>query len=70
MLSKNSQPQNGIHTTWLHLYKILKNADVPGRTVDKNSVSAGDTSSTPGPGRFHMLQSNYTREPQLLSQGA
>ena len=34
---------------------------IPGGTVDNNlPVSAGDTGLIPGPGRFHMLQSNKT----------
>ena len=41
----------------------------PGSTVDKNpSANAGDTGSTPDPGRFHMPRSNKTDAPQLLSQ--
>ena len=33
--------------------------DFPGGLVNKNlPANAGDTSSIPGPGRFHMLQSN------------
>ena len=36
--------------------------------VDKNSpVNAGDTDSIPGPGRCHMIWSNWARAPQLLS---
>ena len=30
-------------------------------------ANAGDTGSSPGLGRSHMLWSNYAREPQLLS---
>ena len=30
-------------------------------------ANAGDTGSSPGPGRSHMLQSNQARVPQLLS---
>ena len=32
----------------------------------KICLNAGDTVSIPGPGRFHMLQSNKTHIPQLL----
>ena len=33
--------------------------DFPGGTVDKNPpANAGDTGSSPGPGRFHMPRSN------------
>ena len=33
--------------------------DFPGGTVVKNlPANAGDTGSSPGPGRYHMLQSN------------
>ena len=42
--------------------------DFPGGAVVKNlPANAGDTSSIPGPGRSHMLQSNQARVPQLLS---
>ena len=30
-------------------------------------ANARDMDSIPGPGRTHMLQSNYTRAPQLLN---
>ena len=44
-----------------------------GGTVDKNSPgNAGDTGSIPGPGRFHIPQSNYspqatTTEPEYCN---
>ena len=40
----------------------------PGGAAVKNPpASAGDTGSSPGPGRSHMPRSNWAREPQLLS---
>ena len=40
----------------------------PGGAVVKNPpANAGDMSSSPGPGRSHMPQSNEARAPQLLS---
>ena len=40
----------------------------PGGAVVKNPLAnAGDTGSSPGPGRSHMLRSSWAREPQLLS---
>ena len=40
----------------------------PGGAVVKNPpANAGDTGSRPGLGRSHMPQSNWAREPQLLS---
>ena len=40
----------------------------PGGAVVKNPpADAGDTGSSPGPGRAHMPQSNKARAPQLLS---
>ena len=40
----------------------------PGGTVVKNlPANAGDTGSSPGLRRSHMLQSNKARVPQLLS---
>ena len=48
--------------------KMGEGGDFPGGTVVKNPpANAGDTGSSPGPGRFHMPQSNWAREPQLLS---
>ena len=42
--------------------------DFPGGAVVRNlPANAGDTGSSPGPGRSHMLQSNYACAPQLLS---
>ena len=42
--------------------------DFPGGTVVKNPpANAGDTSSSPGPGRSHIPRSNKARAPQLLS---
>ena len=39
----------------------------PGGTVVKNPpANSGDTGSSPGPGRSHMLWSNSVCEPQLL----
>ena len=38
-----------------------------GAVVESLPANAGDTGSSPGPGRFHMLQSNEFRAPQLLS---
>ena len=35
--------------------------------VENQPANAGDTGSSPGPGRFHMLRSNKARVPQLLS---
>ena len=42
--------------------------DFPGGAVVKNPLAnAGDTGSSPGPGRSHMPWSNKARAPQLLS---
>ena len=49
----------------------MNNEGFPGDTVVKNlPANAGDTGSSPGPGRSHMPRSNWTREPQLLSPHA
>ena len=41
---------------------------LPGGAVVENlPADAGDTGSSPGLGRSHMLWSNWAREPQLLS---
>ena len=40
-------------------HKIVYEGDFPGGAVVKNpSANAGDTGSSPGPGRSHMLRSN------------
>ena len=38
-----------------------------GAVVENPPANAGDTGSSPGLGRSHMLRSNWAREPQLLS---
>ena len=38
--------------------------------VKNPHANAGDTSSIPGPGRFHMLRGDKTHAPHLLSLGA
>ena len=38
-----------------------------GAVVGNLPANAGDTGSSPGLGRAHMLRSNWAREPQLLS---
>ena len=46
--------------------KVVKG--FPDGTVVKNPpANTGDTGSSSGPGRSHMLRSNWAREPQLLS---
>ena len=35
--------------------------------VENPPANAGDTGSSPGLGRSHMLRSDWAREPQLLS---
>ena len=47
---------------------LKKSWDFSGGTVVKNlPASAGDTGSSPGLGRSHMLRSTSARAPQLLS---
>ncbi|KAJ8793713.1 hypothetical protein J1605_003524 [Eschrichtius robustus] len=46
----------------------ISERDFPGGTVvESPPANAGDTGSSPGPGRPHMLQSNWAHAPQLLS---
>ena len=48
--------------------KKLQEWGFPGGAVVENPLAnAGDTGSSPGLGRSHMLRSNWAREPQLLS---
>ena len=53
----------------LHCSPTLKvGLGFPGGAVVENlPANAGDTGSSPGPGRSHMPRSNWAREPQLLS---
>ena len=46
----------------------LRNKGFPGGAVVENlPANAGDAGSSPGLGRSHIPQSNWAREPQLLS---
>ena len=46
----------------------MRNGGFPGGAVVENlPANAGDTGSSPGLGRSHMLRSSWAREPQLLS---
>ena len=55
--------------SWSNFKVVLKNdLGFPGGTVVESlPANAGDRGSSPGLGRSHMPQSNYAREPQLLS---
>ena len=62
-------------SSWVPIQGLLKRAsfkkclswDFPGGTVVENlSANAGDTGLIPGPGRSHMLRSNWACAPQLL----
>lgn len=47
--------------------KKIKIQDIPGGTVDTNPpANAKDTGPIPGPGGFHVAQSNWAHVPQLL----
>ena len=52
--------ENGDHNnTYLNIVLKIKWNDFPGGTVVKNPpANAGDTGSSPGPGRSHMPRSN------------
>ena len=51
-----------------HAATKKKKKGFPGGAVVENlPANAGDTGSSPGLGRSHMLWSNWAREPQLLS---
>ena len=67
--SRNKQlllPSKGKQCFLWYLKRLM--GDFPRGTVVKNlPASAGDTGSSPGPGRSHMPQSNRSRVPQLLS---
>ena len=52
----------------MNLIQYLKTEGFPGGAVVENPpANAGDTGSSPGLGGSHMPQSNWAREPQLLS---
>ena len=49
-------------------YIEIDERDFPGGAVVRNPpANAGDTGSSPGPGRSHMPWNNSARAPQLLS---
>ena len=56
------------HTT---IYKMDNNKNLLGflgdTVVESPPANAGDTGSSPGPGRSHMPRSNGAHAPQLLS---
>ena len=70
-LSHEGSPRNPFLFKYLHQYllsKVFKFWDFPVGAVVKNPpANAGDTGSSPGPGRSHMPQSKYAHAPQLLS---
>ena len=52
---------------WIFHNLISYLSDFPRGPVVKNPpANAGDMGSIPGPGRFHMMWSNYAHEPLLL----
>ena len=52
------------HSLW---YKNRAGGFPGGAVVENPLANAGDTGSSPGPGRSHMLQINQAHVPQLLS---
>ena len=55
-------------TIWKNTNKKVDSWDFPAGAVVKNPpANAGDTGSSPGPGRSHMPRSNWACAPQLLS---
>ena len=50
-----------------YLIKKEKKGFPGGAVVENLPANSGDTGSSPGLGRSHMLWSNWAREPQLLS---
>ena len=59
-----------IRIDFLQYCIIIKSTDLGfpgGAVVDSLAASAGNTGSSPGLGRSHIPQSNWAREPQLLS---
>ena len=51
----------------VHLLKTQIQGFPGGAVVESLPANAGDTGSSPGLGRSHVLRSNWAREPQLLS---
>ena len=50
-----------------HLKKTTNQGFTGGAVVETLPANAGDTGLSPGLGRSHIPQSNWAREPQLLS---
>ena len=48
-------------------YKKQQGGFLSGAVVENLPANAGDAGSSPGLGRSHMPQSNWAREPELLS---
>ena len=61
------------HITYSFICKLYETSvlsgclKVGGAVVENLPASAGDTGSSPAPGRCHMPRSNYACAPQLLS---
>ena len=51
----------------IHTQNAMPRGFPGGAVVENPPANAGDTGSSPGPGRSHMLRSNWARELQLLS---
>ena len=49
-----------------HLFKKKALGFPGGAVVEGPPANAGDTGSSPGPGRFHMPRSSWARAPHLL----
>ena len=50
---------NDMGLIWVVALRMMERRDFLGGAVVKNLLAnAGDMGSSPGPGRFHMLQSN------------
>ena len=66
-----TDPMKGLWDPWSKTLKCTDFEELSRVNLYKNPpASAGDTGSSPGLGKSHMLRSNWAREPQLLSPRA
>ena len=67
IFAKHTSDEGQGSKVYKELLKFNKKGFPGGAVVENLPANAGDTGSSPGLGRSHMLQNSWAREPQLLS---